>query len=100
MEVNPGCQGLRYTHKKLDCASKFFFSKKVCLNTKISLRLKKKKKKNFGGNFKNTLKIFCRRHQKMLVIQLILLLTYLILLRGSDCVQGLENSKSIHKVQV
>ena len=36
---------------------------KACLNTKINLRLKKHKK-NFGGNFKNTLKIFCRRHQK------------------------------------
>ena len=28
------------------------------------------------------------------------MLTYLILLRGSDCVQGLENNKLIHKVQV
>ena len=28
------------------------------------------------------------------------MLTYLILLRVSDCVQGLETSKLIHKVQV
>ena len=28
------------------------------------------------------------------------MITYIILLSGSDCVQGLENSKSIHKVQV
>ena len=42
----------------------FFFSKNVCLNTKINLRLKKNNKKIFGGNFKNTLKNFCRRHQK------------------------------------
>ena len=28
------------------------------------------------------------------------MLTYLILPRGSDCDQGLENSKLIHKVQV
>ena len=32
----------------------YFFFKKVCLNTKIILRLKKPKKKVFGGNFKNT----------------------------------------------
>ena len=54
--------GLRYTHKKLKLHAKFF-SKNVCLSTKIILRLKKTQK-NFGGNFKNTLKIFCCRHQK------------------------------------
>ena len=41
-----------------------FFSKNVCLNTKISLRLKKKTIKFLGAIFKNTLKNFCRRHQK------------------------------------
>ena len=40
--------------------AEIFFSKNVCLNTKISLRLKKKTKKKFGGSFKN----FCSRHQK------------------------------------
>ena len=40
-----------------------FFSKKVCLNTKINLRLKKKTK-NFWGQFQKYLKNFCRRHQK------------------------------------
>ena len=54
--------GLRYTHKKLNFACKFFFSKNVCLNTKINLRLKKHKK-IFGGNCKITFKNFCRRHQ-------------------------------------
>ena len=29
---------------------------------------RKKSQKNFGDNFKKTLKDFCRRHQKMLVI--------------------------------
>ena len=46
--------GLRYTHKKLNFACNIFFSKKVCLNTKINLRLKKPQKKVFWGNFKNT----------------------------------------------
>ena len=41
-----------------------FFSKNVSLNTKINLRLEKKHKKFFGGNFKNTYKNFCRRHQR------------------------------------
>ena len=57
--------GLRYTHKKLNFACKFFFSKNVCLNTKINLRLKKKQKM-FGGNFKNT---FVVAIKQMLVIQ-------------------------------
>ena len=59
--------GLRYTDKKLKFACKVFL-KNVCLSTKINLRLKKTQKK-IWGNFKNTLKNFCRRHQKMLVIQ-------------------------------
>ena len=50
--------GVRYTQKK-NFACKFFFSKNVCLNTKIILRLKKKHEKFFGRNFKN----FCF-HQK------------------------------------
>ena len=43
--------------------AKIFFSKNVCLRTKIDLRLKKKKK-NFGPNFQNYLKNFLCRHQK------------------------------------
>ena len=39
----------------------FLFSKNVCLSTKIILRLKKKHKKVFGGQFQ---KYFCRRHQR------------------------------------
>ena len=37
-----------------------FFSKKVCLNTKINLRLEKNTKKFLGAISKK----FCRRHQK------------------------------------
>ena len=39
---------LRYTHTKLNFACKFFFSKNVCLSTKIFLQLKKKQKKIWG----------------------------------------------------
>ena len=42
----------------------FFFSKKVCLNTKINLQLEKKHKKFLGLISKILGKIFCRRHQK------------------------------------
>ena len=53
--------GLRYTHKKLNFACKiFFFSKNVCLNTKINLQLEKKHKKFLGA----ISKILGRRHQK------------------------------------
>ena len=61
--------GLRYTHKKLNFACKIFFSKNVCLNTKINLRLEKKTQKIFGGNFKFLGKIFVVAIKKMLVIQ-------------------------------
>ena len=44
--VNPG---LRYTHKKLNFACNIFFSKNVCLSTKINLRLKKNTKKILGA---------------------------------------------------
>ena len=55
--------GLRYTHKKLNFACKIFFSKNVCLITKIDLRLKKNTT-NFWGQFQKYLEKFCRRHQK------------------------------------
>ena len=45
-----------YTQKIKFCMQNFFFSKIVCLSTKINLRLKVTK--NIGGNFKNTLKNF------------------------------------------
>ena len=89
-----------YTQKIRLCIQIFFF-KKSLFEYENQFAIEKKNKKKFWGQFQKYFeKFFCRRHQKMLVIQLILLLTYLILLRGSDCVQGLENSKSIHKVQV
>ena len=51
-----------YTQKNNFCMQ-FFFSKIVCLITKINLRLKKTQN-TFRGNFENTLKNFCRRRQK------------------------------------
>ena len=51
-----------YTQKIKFCMQNFF-SKKVCLSTKIILRLKRTQKK-FWDNFKNTLKKICCRHQK------------------------------------
>ena len=59
--------GLRYTHKKLNFACKLFFSKNVCLNTKINLRLKKNTKK---FQFQKYLEKFLSSpSKKMLVIQ-------------------------------
>ena len=61
--------GLRYTHKKLNFACKIFFSKNVCLNTKINLRLEKKHEKFLGAISKILRKIFVVAIKKMLVIQ-------------------------------
>ena len=44
-----------------------FFSKIVCLSTKINLRLKKTQKV-FGGSFKNVFKSFVFAIKKLLVI--------------------------------
>ena len=49
--------------KKLNFACKFFFFKK-CLFEYENQFAVEKTQKNFGVNFKNTLKNFCRRHQK------------------------------------
>ena len=49
--------GLRYTQKKLNYACNQFAVEKKFLGV-VS-------RKNIGGSFKNTLKIFCRRHQKI-----------------------------------
>ena len=58
-----------YTQKIKLCMQIFFFSKNVCLNTKINLRLEKKTQKIFRDNFKNTSKIFVVAIKKKLVIK-------------------------------
>ena len=57
--------GLRYTHKKLNFACKIFFFKKYLFEYENQFAIEKKNTKKFWGQFQN----FCRRHQKMLVIQ-------------------------------
>ena len=47
----------------------FFFFKNCLFEYENQFAIEKKTQKKFGGNFKNTLKNFCCRHQKMLVIQ-------------------------------
>ena len=41
-----------------------FFFKKCLFEYENQFAVEKKPSKIFGGNFKNTLKNFCRRHQK------------------------------------
>ena len=51
-----------YTQKIKFCM--IFFFKKCLLEYENQFAVKKITQKNFGRNFKNTLKNFCRRHQK------------------------------------
>ena len=52
---------LRYTHEKLNFV---FFFKNCLFDYENQFAVGKKHKKMIGGNFKNILKIFFRRHQK------------------------------------
>ena len=53
-----------YTQKIKFCMQNLFFSKNVCLNTKINLRLKKKTKKILGANSKKLKKILSSPSKK------------------------------------